>query len=159
MATHSYAAAAMTLYDTLTASLFPSSTRSPIYFGKAPQATSAGQRRHPYVVLEDEGSTPEYQSDAGGPESGAFTLTVVADTLADVDRIVAAVKWNGLAPSSKAGFDEGALTLDNPLYHLSLRRTKEVRSYEADGKDGPRVHRCVLSYAVEFGIAPGLTPA
>lgn len=159
MATHSYIAAALTKYDGLTAALFPGGTLAPAYFGKAPAVAAGAQRRTPYVVLTDLGSSPAYQSDAGGPEEGGFALDVYADTLADVDRIAAAVKWNGARPDARAGFDQGSLALDAPLYHLLLTRTKEVRAYEGDGVTAQRVHRCTLTYRVQTAIDPTAAPA
>lgn len=156
---HSYLAAAVALYDTLAAANFPAATRSPRHFGEAPVKDGSGtDLRPPYVVFADLGSAPEYQSDYGGPEPGGFTLTAYADTLADVDTIVTAVKWNGAAPANKAGFDFGTLTLDAPLYFLSLARTREVREYVAPGKSGQRVHRCVLTYRVETAVNPVPAP-
>lgn len=159
MAAHSYFNAALTKYDGLTAALFPGAVLSPVAFGKAAQVRSGSQVRTPSVVFVDTGSSPEHQSDSGGPETGGFTIDVFADTMADVDKIVAAIKWNGSPPNLKAGFDHGTLTLDAPLYHVSLTRTREVRSHEGDGQTAQRVHHCELTYGVEFATDPTLTPA
>lgn len=159
MATHSYFNAALTKYDGLTAALFPGAVLAPVAFGKAAQVKSGSQVRTPSVVFTDTGSAPEYQSDYGGPETGGFTIDVYADSMSDVDKIVAAIKWNGQAPGNRAGFDLGTLTLDAPLYHVALTRTNEVRSYEGDGQTAQRVHKCTLTYRAEFAINPSTAPA
>lgn len=159
MATHSYVVAGLTKWDGLTAALFPGGTVTPIYFGEAPQVAGGSQRRTPYVVMKDRGSKPAFQSDNGGTQIGGFDLECYADTLADVDKIVAAARWNGSPPASRAGFDGGTLTLDAPLYHVHLLLTDERRSLEGLGQAGQRIHKCLLSYAVMQGIDATAAPA
>lgn len=150
--------AAQSLYASLSASLFPGNSRPPMYFDRAPEITAAGaQLRPPYVVLVDPtGRTPEYLSNDGGTETGDLTLEVFAGELADVDQIVAAIKFGGSGPSTRAGFDWATLTLTAPYYHVSLRRTNERRYLVSQDKDGKRVHGCTITYEVTTGLSPTL---
>lgn len=141
-------AAALTLYDGLTAGNFPGGTRPPIYFDEAPVTDGAGaQLRPPYVVLKDSGRTPDVQSDFGGTEDGAFTLEVYAASLGDVDTIVHAIKWNGANPAAATGFDCGTLTLTAPYSPMHMLRTGEQRFVAGLDHTGKRMHCCRLSYS------------
>jgi hypothetical protein len=145
----SVVAAALTKYDSLTAANFPSSTRPPVYFDEAPVTDGAGaQLRPPYVVLKDSGRTPDVLSDYGGTEDGAFTLEVYAASLADVDTIVHAIKWNGQNPGQASGFDCGTLpALTAPYSLMHLLRTGEQRFVAGIDQNGRRMHCCRLTYS------------
>lgn len=149
--------AAIDLYETLTASNFPGGSRPPIHFDLAPQTTGAGaQLDLPYCVLKDGGVVPQFDTERNGIEPTQLTLEVYASTLADVDAVVKAVKWNGQDPGDGAGFDFGTLSLNAPAYHMALVRQKEQRFVaEGLGKSGQRVHGCRVSYKAQTVVKAG----
>jgi hypothetical protein len=138
----------------LTAALFPGSAVPPLYFDYVPAADSSGVQERPlYGVLRDDtGFAPEYQSDFGGIEVGELTVEVYADTLAAVDQAVKAVKWNGLAPSSRNGLDFCTLSLTSPYYPIVLKRVKERRAYAGFNYLGQPAYACFLTYACVTGV-------
>ena len=157
----SWVAAAIDLYESLSAANFPGGTRPPVYFDQAPEATAAGAQLYPpYVVVRDaSGLAPEYQSDLGGIEVGTLELEVYAGTLADADAAAKAVKWNGGDPVDHLGFDWGTLAIDAPSYFVSLRRVSERRALAGYGRaaDGTvrRTHLVTLTYELTQGIDAG----
>lgn len=154
--------AVLDLYNSIATAHFGASTRPPIFLGEAPPVSSAGaQQRVPYVVLYDESTVPTFDSSYGGIEAGTIRLEVFAQKLGaaageiTVDSIVLAVKYAGLPPASKAGLDFGNFTLTGYLSKISLKRTKEQRSYAGFlDHESKRVHKCVLAYRIVTQLSP-----
>ena len=146
--------ATMNLYESLSASLFPGSSRPAIYLDMAPQVASGSQLRPPYVILRDQGRVPEYFSSFGGIEGGGLVLEVYHNDLGTADSIASAIKYGGGTPSQRLGLDFGTLTLTTPLSHVVLKRTNE-RRYTASGPDltGKYVYVVELTYRVVVGLS------
>lgn len=147
MASNSPIAAVRALYGTLTAANFPGASRPPLYFGEVP-LYDGQQVRPPYCVLIDNGLTPAADDFEGNViEDGRLILEVYADTLEDVDAILKAVKYNGQAPGSKAGFDYARPALNSPYAGMVLERTgPEVRRVAGIGLGGQRTHMARVGY-------------
>lgn len=140
------------LYATLTAANFPGASRPPLYFGHAALRTAAGGFVNvPYVVLEDQGADTELDFESNPQSSGRFTLSVYYEKLEDVDAAGAAIRFNGAAPSARAGFDNApALTIPGWTYEpFSLVHVREVQGQLPDrGVSGQLIHRSVHTYDV-----------
>lgn len=155
----SLVASVIDLYNSISATHF-GGTRPPVYLGESPPVASGGaQQRPPYVVLNDDGFRPEFDSSFGGIERGDIRLEVYAlklDAVGEVtvDSIVRGIKWGGSAPSAKAGLDFGAFALTGYNYKIHLLRTLERRSYAGFDYQGQRVHKCELNYACVLGLSP-----
>lgn len=151
MATTSITAATVTKYESLTASGFPNSTRPRIDFDGVAQVASAVQVRPPYVRLLDEGrDVRPIDFERNTLVVTRFAFEVVANTLADVDMIVTAIRLNGGTVGQGLGFDYGTLTdLTTPKSTHQILPTSEPR-YLANvlDKDGARVHGARLGYSV-----------
>ncbi len=124
-----------------------------LYFGDVPPANGPTQIYPPYVVLLDEGMAPEFVFELSKVlEPTQFTFMVYAPTLAAVDAVVQAIKYDGDAPSARAGFDFGSLpSLDEPYRVQEMKRTLEKRfvaSIPGTGPVGQRFHGCELRYRV-----------
>ncbi len=145
MATSAIAAAVLK-YQSLTA--VPAG-----YFGDAPTTDSVTQVYPPYVVLLDEGLQPEYnESLINVQEVTEIAFMIYGNTLADVDLTCQKIKYNGSAPSVKAGFDFGTLpALVSPYTLNEMRRVSErrfVASTSGTGKQSQRIHGIELKYRV-----------
>lgn len=151
MPTTSVTAAAVTKYEALTAANFPSSTVPRIDFESAAQVVSSAQKRVPYVVLKDNGRTTKViDFERNNLVTHRFTFDVWANTLADVDTIVAAIRWNGGTVGQGLGFDHGTLSdLSSPKSTHQILPVGEPRSLgERLDKDDNRVHGARLEYAI-----------
>lgn len=153
MAAESPIKACIDLYETLSAVNFPSSVRPPIYFDQPP-TYDGGQLRPTYVVLKDNGVNTESNADfeSNVVDTGSITLEVYADTLAGVDLVVKCIRFNGLPPSSRGGFDFGTLAMSDPFYHMSLHRKTETRSVAGIGVNSQRTHMARLEYTIMTGV-------
>ena len=159
MAANSPIAAAQELYGTLTAANFPGATRPGIYFDQAPQYD--GQQVQPgtgYVVMKDGGFNSELTFEDDTQEAGSITLEVYADTLANVDAVVKAIRWNGQTPRTRSGFDNGTLSYNSPLFHHELVHVSEVRRVAGVGKSGQRVHMAEVVYKIVSRVGGASTP-
>jgi hypothetical protein len=146
-------------YNSISATYFGGTDRPPIALDSEPVTGATGaQRRVPYVVLKDQGFRPEFNSSTGGIENGTLIVEVYAELLGGsgvtVDSIVQAIKYAGQDPEDKAGFDWGSLTLTGFNYGISLKRTKERRSYAGFNFNGNRVHKCEITYECTLGLKP-----
>jgi len=138
--------AVMERYDSLPHGAFPHGHRPPIYLGEAPISSAGDRVRPPYVVVTDQGSRPEYQSDGGAVELGRVQLEVYAVELGQVDQIVLALRFGGQPPAARAGLDWAMLPLDAPYTPTHLMRVSEQRGYAGWDYQGRRVHYCRLDY-------------
>jgi hypothetical protein len=158
VATTSVISAAITKFEALTASNFPSSTRPPIYLGAAPLTDSAGAQERAgdgYVVIRDLGTEPQLEFERTTLEVGEFEFEVYYRSLANVDTAVTAIKRNGGAVGAGSGFDFGTLSdLASPRSTHEIRRVRETREFAGIDQTGARVHRCVLRYRVTVKESP-----
>lgn len=144
--------AAMTKFDALTASNFPSSAVPAVYLDEAPVADGS-QVYPPYAVIRDEGESPENHFDQSVIETSRFTITLYYASLADADSAALAVRFNGGTPQQKSGFDFGTLTgLPTGFTIKSLVRTGSRRFYAGIGKAGQRIHAVELSYTAQVQV-------
>lgn len=150
MATTSIIAAVITKYEALTAAGFPGAARPRIDFGKAPQLVGGLPLRPPYVVLRDLGAPRTVLDfERNSLATPRFAFEVRANTLADVDAIVTAVRLNGGTVGQGLGFDFGTLSdLASPKSTHQILPAAEPRTLEPLDKDGVRVHGARLEYAV-----------
>lgn len=157
MASNSLIAGVQELYDTLTAANFPGSTRPSIYFDQGPQYDGQ-QVRPPYVIIRDGGISSNHTFESDPIEGGDITLYVYADTLAHVDQIVKAIRWNGQTPRTRAGFDFGTVSLNSPLSFFHLVHKNEQRSIAGIGVNGQRTHMATVVYEAAQTVLGGATP-
>lgn len=125
----------------------------PLYFGDVPVSDGTSQILPPYVALIDEGMKPEFNFVTSEVlEATDLTFMVYGNSLAAVDAIVQAIKYNGQVPSAAAGFDFGTLaSLESPYRTLSIYRTSERRFVaETTGKQSQRISGCELKYRVSI---------
>lgn len=159
----SVVSAVQAVYATIPAAAF-GGTRPPLYLGESPQTTAAGaQQRPPYGVLYDDGQQPTFDSSFGGVEAGAIRLEFFAiklDAVGEVtlDSIARGAKYANRPPSDRAGLDWCRLPLSGSLYPVSLKRTREQRSYAGFDYQGQRVHKLLLEYRVVAGLAADSAP-
>jgi hypothetical protein len=148
------------LYNSIDATHF-GGDRPPIYLGSVPQVTAAGQQqRIPFVCIKDDGFRPDYDSSAGGVETGEVRLEVYAakvDAVGEVtlDSIVRAIRFGGLPPGSKAGFDWGNFSFEvaSHYYKVSLKFLSHRRDYAGFNFDGQRAHLAELRYECKAGLS------
>jgi len=138
--------AVMERYDALPPAVFPGGVRPPIYLGEAPVSSAGAMLRPPYVVITDQGTRPEYTSDAGAVETARVQVEVYAVELGAVDQIVLAVRFGGQPPGQRAGLDWAALTFGPPYAPTHLMRAAEQRGYAGWDYESRRVHYCRLDY-------------
>jgi hypothetical protein len=78
-----------------------------------------------------------------------LTWEVYAETLADVDTIVLAIRYNGGAVGSGSGFDFGSFsTLVSALKNHSIKFVSEQREQVGEQQTGALVHVCHLKHRV-----------
>lgn len=138
--------AVMQFYDALPAAAFPGGVRPPIFFGMAPVASAGQMIRPPYVVVTDDGITPDYQTDGLSLETTSCRVEVYAEQLGVVDDIVTAIRFGGQPPAQRAGLDWAVLPLDPPYQPVQMSRTGEVRKEAGWSYQGHRVYLCRLYY-------------
>ena len=93
--------ATLTYYDTLSFSGRPG-----IYFDEAPAKTSGGAAlTPPYVVLKDDGTTPDYTEEFVPVETTRVRFLVYAKGLADAVAVAAGIKYDGGTAVARQGFD------------------------------------------------------
>ncbi len=152
MATPSITAAVKAKFDALTASNFPGAARPPLFFGQAPQTDGTGaQQRLPYVEFSEQGRQVQVLDfERNSVLVLTLALDVYANTLADVDATVDAIRWNGGAVGGGAGFDFGTLAdLTAPRSTHQLLPAGEPRRYEPPlDIAGARVHAARMEYRV-----------
>lgn len=144
----------LTYYDSLSFSGRPG-----IYFDEAPAKTTAGAAlTPPYVVLKDDGTTPDYTEEFVPVETTRVRFLVYAKQLADAVAVAAGIKYDGGTAVARQGFDfvtPADFPLDaaaGSLLDGGFVRTKERRSVVPDRLDGSRVHLVELSYTVVVRI-------
>ena len=158
MATLSVIAAAEALYASLNPALFPGSTLTPYYFDRAVEVANNVEVQPPYCIIHDLGMVPAFDFELNITETTSLSFDVVANTLADVDTIVEAIKYNGGNPTAPlsgktpgAGFDFGVLsTLASNYANLKIIRTGERRSLAGRNAAGGRTHMCKLDYVIQL---------
>lgn len=128
----------------------------PVYFGEAAlRNAAAAQVTVPLVVIEDEGSAPDYEFELGGVEVTTLVVSIFANTLAQIDTIVLALKYGGGIPSAQQGLDFGTLTgLGSYLTFMECKRVKEKRNREHQEytQTAQIVHKAELTYEVQATI-------
>lgn len=128
----------------------------PVYFGEAAvRNVSAGQVAFPFIVIEDEGSAPDYEFELGGVEITTLMVSVYATTLVAVDAIVLALKYGGGIPSACSGLDFGTLTsLGSYLRFMECKRVKEKRdrSHQEYTATAQIAHKAELTYEVQATV-------
>ncbi len=149
MATTNTIAALMDKWNSLTAANFPSATRPLIYLDDAPVTDTTGtQEYQPYAIIRDGGSSCEFDLERNVIESQKITLEVYADSLADVDQIVEAAKYNGGTIAAGSGLEFTTLTIASLRVSHHVRRSSETRFLAGIGKAGQRVYGCRIEYDV-----------
>ncbi len=151
MATTSIIGAAVSKYEGLTATNFPSSTRPRIDFGMESPVSATVQLRPPYVRLLDNGTESKtIDFERNRFVVSRFVFEVWAGTLADVNTIVTAIRLNGGTVGQGLGFDYGTLSdLSSPKSTHSIVPTGEPRQLgERLDTDGGKIHGAALEYEV-----------
>lgn len=128
----------------------------PVSFGEAAiRNASAAQVTLPLIVIEDEGTAPDYEFELGGVEVTTLVVSVFATTLATIDAIVLALKYGGGIPSARLGLDFGTLTsLGSYLAFMECKRVKEKRNREHQTYTSADqiAHKAELTYEVQVTI-------
>jgi hypothetical protein len=140
----SFVGAFIELYETLAFSPRPA-----IYFDEAPLDRTATTVAA-YVVLKDEGVTVTYDAEYHPYETARLRFEIYAPTLAAADLVASGIRYNGGAPSARAGFDFTELLPMTGFEELDVRRVSEVRTQEAArGVGGALVFHVSMAYAVK----------
>jgi hypothetical protein len=153
VATTSITQAVISMYEALTAANFPSATVPRIDFGEAPQNVSGVALVPPYVTLQDLGRERKPADFEGNTfVTTRFVFEVWANTLDDVDTIVAAIQRNGGTAGQGLGFDYGTLTgfttASGKTGHQILPVTEPRKLTDRVDKNGQRIHGSALEYKV-----------
>ena len=153
MATTSITQAAIDKYELLDAANFPNATRPRIDFGEAPQTVAGDSHDPPYVTLQDLGRERKPLDFEGNTiVTTRFSFEVWANTLADVDTIVAAIQRNGGTAGQGLGFDYGTLTTfsntSNKSSHQILPVSEPRNLTDRVDRNGQRMHGAVVEYRV-----------
>lgn len=154
MPTTSITAAVKTKYEALTAANFPSSTVPAIYFGTAPVVDGSGtQVRPPYTVFnEGAREVKPLDFERNNIVTIDLTMQVFANTLADVDTICNAIRFNQAIGAGVVGdgtgFDYGTLSdLTTPRSTLQIVPAGEPRRLENTlDRNGARCHGAILRW-------------
>lgn len=124
-----------------------------VWFDQAPlKDTSGAAVVPPYVVIHDDGMTPEFDFE----HNVAFEVTnvrfeVYGLSLASVDAIASVIRYNGGAVNAGDGMDFASeLPITRSVYKGCKPQPGERRFQEA-ARDGSAqlVFRCTKTYAVE----------
>lgn len=117
----------------------------PVWFHEAPASASL-----PYVVLQDDGTRPEYDFEYNPVETTALRFEVYHTSLASADAVASAIRYNGGGVADGDGMDfADALDLTGQTFKR-MERKSEQRFVE-----GPRstsatpVFRVRMAYEVE----------
>lgn len=156
MASGSVIAAVVAKYETLTAANFPGASRPSIWLDEAPQEDgSGGQLRPPWVIVRDGGGVPRWDTGQNARVVSKFTLEVYANTLADADTIMAAILWNGSAPSVKAGLAFATLILAAPSYAeaSAVYPRGDRRSLAGLDFQAARMHKVAQDFEAITGVS------
>lgn len=105
-----------------------------IYFDEVPLVgtTTADKIAPPYVVMHDDGMTPEFDFEFNVPfETTQVRLEVFATTLALLDAYIDGIKYNGAAINAAAGFDFAVLNTYTKGVWMATVRTREQRFQES----------------------------
>lgn len=149
-------AAVIQKYEALTAANFPGGVRPPIFFGGVPVVSGTSSTELPWVNLVHKGTRVETGL---GPDPilvCRFILGAYAITLADVEAIARAIRWNGQAPSQCAGFDFAAsITVAGYTYmpYSCQPDGDEIEGREKElSKDQRFVHTTTLPYRLQYQL-------
>lgn len=142
--------AIQTKWNSLTASGFAGSVRPTIYHDQAPEVASSGsQLRPPYCVVSLTTSDDILTFEDAGIEETRITFRIFDIDEGNLDSAISAVRWNGQAISSAAGFDGGTLPAltDGTLLDMLILRTP-VKEFSARNLSGVNVYVATLEYLV-----------
>jgi hypothetical protein len=131
---------------------FTINSTAPIWFHEVPERTGAGAAVvPPYVVLQDDGTTPEYDFEYNPVETTRLRFEVYASTLAAADAIAAGIRYNGGSITAGAGMDFAAALTATGQTFKAMARESEQRFLEpqAGANAGP-VYRIRLVYRVQM---------
>jgi hypothetical protein len=124
-----------------------------VWLDDAPVKDAAGAAvAPPYVVVRDDGTTPEFDFQLNPVETTAVRVECYGATLAAADALAAAVRYGGGAVDAGGGLDFCEAGAGLPLTGQSLEtvvRQSEQRTREsARGSAGSPVYRVTLRYEV-----------
>ena len=139
-------AAVLARYETFTVN-----STAKIWFYEAPERDGSGAAVvPPYVVLQDDGTTPEYDFEYNPIETTRLRFEVYATSLASADAIAQGIRYNGGAVNAGSGMDFAAsLTVTNQVYKAMVRESEQRFQEPQRGADASRVFRVRLVYKVE----------
>lgn len=146
-------AAVLERYDT-----FAITSTAVIYFDEAPARAAAGHVvEAPYVVLKDDGTTPDY--DLHGNVIGETTLLrfeVYGDSLAQVDAISVGIRWNGGAVDAGLGMDHAdSLTVTAQTFGGMFHEREQRFQETARGVNAGLIFRNTMRYRVQMFLRTG----
>lgn len=124
------------------------------FFDEAPMSNaSGGIPEFPYVILHDDGTTPDYTEEYECVESTRLRVEVYANA-SNLESTVRLVKYGAGAYNAKQGMDfcHASLTVTGQSI-LSVVRQNEQRYLEKqrDGA-GLLVYRCTISYLIQANL-------
>lgn len=139
-------AGVITRYETFTIN-----STAKIWFHKAPERDGSGAAVvPPYVVLQDDGTTPEYDFEFNPIETTRLRFEVYAATLAAADAIAAGIRYNGGAINAGSGMDfASAMTLTGQTLKEMVRESEQRFQEPQRGVTAGFVFRVRMAYKVE----------
>lgn len=107
----------------------------------------------PYVNVEDQGATPDYEFELNGEEVRKIVVHCYSTKLADVVALANSIMYNGGTPQDALGMDHGTLADSPPQRFMSCTRTFGKFSKESGMDSGTKfVHKCEIHYDVKTSV-------
>jgi hypothetical protein len=124
---------------------FAISATVPMWFHEVP----AEEDSPPYVVLVDEGTTPQYTTEYEPLETTRLRFEIFHTSLAGADNVVSAIRYNAGAIAAQLGMDFAASLPLTGSNFLGMKRDREQRFVEGPrGLGGVPIFRVSMSYTV-----------
>lgn len=124
----------------------------PVYLFDAPVNTGAAQLYPPYIVIVDDGLSPQYEFELTVMEQTGLRLMIYGNSLAQVNGYVEIIKYNAGTIAQALGLDFGTLPNVPANYNrLEVRRLSEQRFISTPtGIQGQRIFGCEMHYRVSM---------
>ena len=129
---------------------FTINSTAKLYFHEAPlRDTAAAAVAPPYVVLQDDGTTVDYEFEEAPIELTRLRFEVYATSLANADAIASAIRYNAGTITAGSGMDHTESLPLTGMDHMAMIRISEQRWQEGDrSTTGTPIYRISMRYEV-----------